>query len=166
MPVALGPPCLSTNASRGACIERFDTAAKRIDYTRTRQSRRLAHMRNTKSHAMTASLVLIPPVIASIAYLNPFKHGSQYFLSNSLYIASGSLSWWPFSLFLKRRTFVAGLLGIHAMMVWFLYCMWMNWGDDLGWIFYLPNLLVGCLAALAISAIARKANEWIHRTPR
>jgi hypothetical protein len=123
-------------------------------------------MRNIKSHAVTASLVLIPPIIASIAYLAPQRTGHQYFLGNSLYIASGSIAWWAFSLFLKRRTFVAGLLGIHAMMAWFLYSMWMRWGDDLGWIFYLPNLLIGCLAAVAISEIARKVNEWLHRAPR
>ena len=123
-------------------------------------------MKDIKSGAMTTSLVLIPPVIGSITYLAPFRHGFQYFFSNSLYIASGSIMWWPFSLLLKTRTFVAGVLGIHVMMAWFLYSMWKHWGDDFGWLLYLPNLVIGCLAAVVISEIARKASEWTRRTPR
>jgi len=43
-----------------------------------------------------------------------------------------------------------------------LFCMWKHWGDDLGWILYIPNLCVGLLAAIIISEIARRANQWIH----
>ena len=122
-------------------------------------------MRTMGSGLTKASLVLVPPLVGTAAYLATFRDGLQHFLGYAPYIASGSIIWWPFSLFLKKRTFVAGLLGIHAMMVWFLYGM-AHWGDDLGWILYLPYSLIGCFAGMAVSGIARKANEWIHRTPR
>jgi hypothetical protein len=127
---------------------------------------RIVYMKNARSGITQALLVLIPPMIGTTAYFAPFRYGFQDFFGNSLYIASGSMVWWPCSLFLKKRTFLAGLLGIHAMMAWFLYAMSTHWGDDLGWILYLPNLLFGCLATVTISEVARKANEWIHRTPR
>ena len=119
-------------------------------------------MKHWKSGIATALLVLVPPLVGSIAYFAPFRDGVADWVWNFLYIASGTMAWWPFSLFLKRRTFVAGLLGLHAMMAWFLFCMWKHWGDDLGWILYIPNLCVGLLAAIIISEIARRANQWIH----
>ena len=118
-----------------------------------------------KSGITTASLVLIPPIVGSIAYLAPLRGAPQYIVWSFLYIASGAIVWWPFSLFLKRRTFVAGLLGLHVMMVWFLYCMRMHWGDDLGWILYLPNLFVGLAVAIIISEIARKVQPMDAPNP-
>jgi len=114
----------------------------------------------------TALLVLIPPIVGSVAYFAPIGDGAQYFVWNSLYIASASIAWWPFSLFLKRRTFIAGLLGLHAMMAWFLFSMSMHWGDDLGWILYLPALFIGLVIGIVISHVAQMANKWMHRTPR
>jgi hypothetical protein len=121
-----------------------------------------------KSGYITASLVLIPPIIGSIAYFILLSDGGDLysFLANYFYIASASLVWWPFSRFLKRRTFIAGLLGLHAMMASFLFAMFMHWGDDMSWILYLPYVLVGLIVGIVISLIARKANQWIHRTPR
>ena len=119
-----------------------------------------------KSRIITASLILIPPIIGSIAYFAPLKDGAGFFFENYLYIASASLLWWPVSRFLKRRTFIAGLLGMHATMAWFLFSMFMHWGDDLGWILYLPTVFVGSMAGIVISLLAKRANQWIHRTPR
>ncbi|HXI54194.1 MAG TPA: hypothetical protein VNH84_21930 [Candidatus Saccharimonadales bacterium] len=118
------------------------------------------------SGIITASLVLIPPIICSIAYFAPLRDGAGLFLANYFYIASASLVWWPFSRFLKRRTFIAGLLGLHAMMAYFLFAMSRHWGDAMSWILYLPNVFVGLILGIVISLIARKANQWIHRTPR
>lgn len=123
-------------------------------------------MKNTKPGITTILLVLIPPLLAGTAYLAPFRDGFQDFISNILYISSASILWCPFSLLLKRRTFIAGLLGMHAMMSWFLFSMWMHWGDDLGWILYFPDLLIGCLGGVLLSSIARKADECIHRIPK
>jgi len=119
-----------------------------------------------KPGIITASLVLIPPIIGSIACFAPFTGGPQDFVWSFLYIASGSIVWWPFSLFLKKRTFIAGLLGLHAMMAYFLFAMSRHWGDDLSWILYLPNLFVVLIVGILISLVARKANQWIQRTPR
>jgi hypothetical protein len=123
-------------------------------------------MRDKKATIKTAPLLLIPPVVGSIAYLAPFRAGVGFAVWNSLYIASGSILWWPLSLFLNRRTFVAGLIGLHVMMAWFLFAMSKHWGDDLGWILYLPALFIGSAAAIAVSEFARKANQWMNRTQR
>ncbi len=122
-------------------------------------------MRNMGAGLLTASLVLVPPLMGTAACLATFRDGLPHLLGYAPYIASGAILWWPLSLFLKKRTFVGGLLGIHAMMAWFLYGM-AHWGDDFGWIFYLPYLLIGCFAGMAISGFARKVNQWIHPTPR
>ena len=119
-----------------------------------------------KTRIITASLILIPPIIGSIAYFAPLKDEDGFFLENYLYIASPSLVWWPFSGFLKRRTFIAGLLGMQATMAWFLFSMFMHWGDDLGWILYLPTVFVGSMVGIVVSPLAKRANQWIHRTPR
>jgi predicted membrane-bound spermidine synthase len=127
---------------------------------------RIVYVKNMKSGITTASLVVVPPIIGSIAYFAPLGDGLGCFLLSYLYVASASLSWWPLSRFLKKRTFIAGLLGLHAMMAYFLFAMSRHWGDDLSWIFYLPNVLVGLVVGILISLIAAKANDWIHRTPR
>ncbi len=119
-----------------------------------------------KPGIITALLVLIPPIIGSIAYFAPFRDGAGFFFGNYLYIASASLLWWPFSRFLKRRTFIAGLLGLHAMMAYFLFAMSKHWGDDFSWILYLPDVFVGLIVGIVISLIATKANQWIHRAQR
>jgi len=54
-------------------------------------------MKNMRFGVITASLVLIPPIIGSIAYFAPFRDGAGFFFVNYLYIASASLLWWPFS---------------------------------------------------------------------
>jgi hypothetical protein len=120
-------------------------------------------MKNLKAIVANTSLVLLPPLIGSTAYFASFKDGFQDFLSNFLYIASASILWWLFSLSWKRRTFIAGLLGIHTMMSWFLFSMRMGWGDNLGWILYLPDMLIGCLGVVIISSIAQKADWCLRR---
>jgi hypothetical protein len=118
-----------------------------------------------KPRIITASLVLLPPIIGSIAYFAPLKDGAGYFFGSYLYIAGASIAWWPLSCFLKKRTFIAGLLGLHAVMAWFLLSMSMHWGDDLGWVLYLPAVFVGLIVGLSVSLLAEKANNWMHRTP-
>src|SRR5690349_5451425 len=120
-------------------------------------------MKVLRSSIAIAPLVLLPPLIASIFYLAPQKHGLQCFWENYPYIAGPALIWCLFALFLKRRTVIAGLLGMHAMMAWFIYAMWKNWSDDLGWLLYLPDLFIGAIVAISISVFARMVNEWVHQ---
>jgi len=115
-------------------------------------------MRITRSGVITASLVLIPPYVGSIACWGYVDGTPEYF-----FIVTGAILWWPFSLFLKRRMFIAGLIGMHAMMSLFLISARTHQMDDLGWILYHPYLFVACVAAIILSEIARKVREWIGR---
>src|SRR6266404_7282545 len=113
-----------------------------------------------KSGIITASLVLVPPVVGSFVYMAPLKGSAGDLLWGFGYVASAAIVWWPFSLLLNRRTFIAGLLGLHVMMAYFLFAMSRHWVDDLFWIMYLPNVFVGLIVGITISYIAKKTNQW------
>src|SRR6266436_4866995 len=119
-----------------------------------------------KSGIITASLVLIPPVVGSFIYMASLKGSAGEVLWGFGYMASVAIVLWLFSLFLKRRTFIAGLIGLHVMTAYFLFAMSRHWVDDVFWIMYLPNVFVGLVVGITISYIAKKTNQWIHRTPR
>ena len=85
-------------------------------------------------------------------------------LGNCIYVSSVALLWWACSRRMKRKIFIGGLLGLHSMMIVFLFSMYMRWSDDLGWAFYFPAELVGLSIGIVLSIVIKTANQPLEPT--
>jgi hypothetical protein len=112
-----------------------------------------------QTNSKVALFVVCPPLIGCGVYFVSGHIESSEYVRTFLYIASAPLVWWPFSVFLRRKTFLGGLIGIHTLMAWFILCMSMRWGDDLGWILYIPYTLVGLVVGVIVSLFVKEANQ-------
>src|SRR6266851_2116126 len=83
-PVPLGPNviALAAGISKDSMLSRKESIISGAG-----AGGRIVYMKNMRFGVITASLVLIPPIIGSIAYFAPFRDGAGFFFVNYLYIA-------------------------------------------------------------------------------